>query len=80
MPDAPATPEMKLPDDPALLPGMFRELLPSYHQMQRSCDQLEHRLEQLLKLHYGPRADKLNPNQGSLFSERTHCRCEWPPW
>jgi transposase len=69
MPDGPATPEIKLPTDVAVLQGMVRELLATVHQMQRRNDQLEHRLDQLLKLHYGPRADRLHPDQGTLFGE-----------
>jgi transposase len=69
MPDGPATPEPNLPDDPALLKGMIRELLASHHAQQRRIGQLEHRLDQLLKLHYGPRADRLHPDQGTLFGE-----------
>jgi transposase len=69
MPDGPATPEPKLPDDPALLQGLVRELLATVHTQQRRIEQLEHRLDQLLKLHYGPRADKLNPDQASLFGD-----------
>lgn len=69
MPDGPATPESKLPDDPVLLRGLVRELLATVHTQRRRIGQLEHRLDQLLKLHYGPRADKLNPDQGSLFGD-----------
>ena len=62
-------PGSKLPEDPALLQAMIRELLTTNQQLQRRSDQLEHRLDQLLKRLYGPRADKLNPDQASLFDE-----------
>lgn len=58
-----------LPDDPALLKGIVRELLATHHAQQRQIDQLTHRLDLLLKRVYGPRADKLDPSQLSLFDE-----------
>jgi transposase len=65
-----ATPnELNLPDDPAVLQGMVRELLATNHGQQRRIEQLEHRLDLLLKRLYGPRADRVNPDQPSLFEE-----------
>ena len=58
-----------LPDDVAVCHGLIRELLATNHQQQRRIDQLEHRLDQLLKQVYGPRADKLNPDQLRMFGE-----------
>jgi transposase len=69
MQDAPATPESTLPEEPALLQAMIRELLATNQQLQRHSAQLEHRLDQLLKRLYGPRADTVNPDQASLFGE-----------
>lgn len=66
--DGPATLD-HLPDDPALLKGLVRELLATHHAQQRQIDQLTHRLDLLLKRVYGPRADRLDPNQLSLFEE-----------
>ncbi len=68
MPDGPANLD-HLPDDPALLKGLVRELLATHHAQQRQIDQLTHRLDLLLKRVYGPRADKLDPSQLSLFDE-----------
>jgi transposase len=68
MPDGPA-PLDHLPDDPALLKGLVRELLATHHAQQRQIDQLTHRLDLLLKRVYGPRADRLDPGQLSLFDE-----------
>jgi transposase len=68
-PDGPATPEPTLPEDPVLLQGIVRELLTTVQGQRRRIDQLEHRLDQLLKRLYGPRADKLNPDQLDLFGE-----------
>src|SRR5262245_52038785 len=70
-PDGPATPEPTLPEDPVLLQGIVRELLTTVQGQRRRIDQLEHRLDQLLKRLYGPRADRLNPNQLDLFGEGT---------
>src|SRR3954471_17885981 len=67
MPGAPATLEPTLPDDPAVLQGMVRELLSTNRGQQRRIEHLEHRLDLLLKSVYGPRADTLNPDQPSLF-------------
>jgi transposase len=64
-----AMPGSNLPEDAALLQAMIRELLATNQQLQRRSDQLEYRLDQLLKRLYGPRADKLNPDQASLFYE-----------
>jgi transposase len=44
-------------------------LLATAHTQQRRIDQLEHRLDQLLKRFYGPRADKIHPDQSLLFEE-----------
>ncbi len=67
MPDGPATLD-HLPDDPALLKGLVRELLATIQDERRRNDQLMHRLDLLLKRVYGPRADTLDPHQLSLFN------------
>lgn len=67
--DSSPRPDTPLPDDVAVCHGMIRELLTSHHAQQRRIDQLEHRLDQLLKRLYGPRADRVNPDQPSLFEE-----------
>src|SRR5689334_22799366 len=66
MPDGTASLE-HLPDDPALLKGLVRELLATHHAQQRQIEQLTHRLDLLLKRVYGPRADQLDPRQLFLF-------------
>ena len=58
-----------LPDDPTLLKGIVRELLATHRDQQRQIDQLTHRLDELLKRVYGPRADTLDPRQLLLFAE-----------
>ena len=56
-----------LPDDPALLKGLVRELLVTIQDERRRNEQLAHRLDLLLKRVYGPRADTLDPRQMLLF-------------
>jgi transposase len=60
---------MNLPTDVAVLHGMIRELLASHTASQKRIGHLEHQLDQLLKRLYGPRADKIHPDQGILFDE-----------
>jgi transposase len=58
-----------LPDEPALLKQMIAELLTTLHGRDRECAQLRHRLDQLLRRLYGPRAERFDPNQPTLFGE-----------
>jgi transposase len=69
MPDGPATPEWNLPTDLTVCHGMIRELLSTGHRQERRIAHLEHQLDQLLKRLYGPRADRINPDQKLLFDE-----------
>lgn len=66
-PDAPK--DIRLPDELSTCHAMIRELLQSLHQEQRAREGLEHRLDQLLRRLYGPRAEKIDPNQLLLFAE-----------
>jgi transposase len=63
--------EVALPDDPQVLQCMIRELLATLHDTQREKEQLRHRLDQLLRRLYGPKAERFNPNQPSLFADMT---------
>jgi transposase len=58
-----------LPDDLALLKQMIVELLDALHKSQHECDGLRHRLDQLLRRFYGPKAERFDPNQPWLFPE-----------
>ena len=69
MPDGPATKELNLPADVTVCHGMIRELVASNHQLRRRQEHLEHQLDQLLKRLYGPRADRIHPDQPSLFGD-----------
>src|SRR5262245_21276755 len=79
MADGPATPELNLPTDVAVLHGMIRELLASCRSDQKRIAHLEHQLDQLLKRLYGPRADKVHPDQPVLFAEPTVDPAPTPP-
>ncbi len=72
-------PDTALPEDLAVCHGMIRALLTSNHQLRHRQEQLEHQLDQLLKRLYGPRADKVNPLQPSLFEEPAHEPVPAPP-
>jgi transposase len=78
-PDLSPPPASNLPDDPVVLQGLVHELLATNRHQQRRIDQLEHRLDQLLKQVYGPRADKLNPDQLRLFGEAPEADPVPPP-
>ena len=71
MPNGPAIPETldHLPDDPALLKEIVRELLATTREQQRRIDQLTHQVHQLTKRLYGPRADRIRPDQPTLFGD-----------
>jgi transposase len=58
-----------LPDDPAVLKQMIDELLATLRQTRRENEQLAHRLDQLLRRLYGPRAERFDPSQPLLFAE-----------
>jgi len=58
-----------LPDDLVILKRMILELLETLKNTRRHNDQLHHRLDQLLRRFYGPRAEKFDPSQPWLFPE-----------
>ncbi len=57
-----------LPDDVRLLKELIRELLASFQEQRRDYEHLRQRLDQLLRRLYGPRAERWDPNQPSLFA------------
>src|SRR5262249_60226102 len=63
LPDA-TTP---LPDDPVILQHMIRELLDLLRQTRHENEQLQHRLDLLLRRLYGPRTERFDPNQPLLI-------------
>jgi transposase len=66
--DAPTRPT-DLPDDPALLKQINRELLDLVAKLQRDKDRLQQQLDQLRRQLFGHKSEKLNPNQPLLFPE-----------
>lgn len=67
--EPPAEPAATLPDDPALLRQMIHELLDALRQTRRENDQLQHRLDLLLRRLYGPRTERFDPRQIPLLPE-----------
>jgi transposase len=65
LPDATAS----LPDDPVILQQMVRELLDVLRQTRHENEQLQHRLDLLLRRLYGPRTERFDPNQPLLFAD-----------
>src|SRR6516225_2384078 len=65
LPDATAP----LPDDPVILQQMIRELLDVLRQTRHENEQLQHRLDILLRRLYGPRTERFDPNQPLLFPD-----------
>jgi transposase len=65
----PPTPSAdRLPDDPATLQRMIRELLATLHAQQRELEGVRQRLALLLRRLYGPRGERFDPNQPLLFA------------
>src|SRR5476651_145894 len=61
--------DVSLPDDPVVLHNMIRELLATLKDRDRELDGVRHRLDQLLRRLYGPRSERINPDQRSLFDD-----------
>ena len=62
-----STDAFPLPDDTALCHELIRQQADTIRQSQRKIEQLEHYLEQLLRRQFGPRRERLDPNQLALF-------------
>jgi transposase len=62
------TPE-QLPDDPLILKRMILELLATLHRSEHDKQELRDRLDLLLRRLYGPKSERLNPDQLLLFDE-----------
>src|SRR5215471_3442023 len=65
----PAVDPADLPDDPALLKAMLTEVLAALRASRQEGERLRQRLDQLLRRLYGPRSERLNPDQPLLFDE-----------
>jgi transposase len=58
-----------LPDDPVILQQMIRELLDVLRRTRHENEQLQHRLDLLLRRLYGPRTERFDPNQPLLIPD-----------
>src|SRR4051812_27085646 len=68
-PETLADPMAALPDDPAILRQMVLELLAALRDTRRQNDELQHRLDLLLRRIYGPRTERFDPNQPLLIPD-----------
>jgi transposase len=60
-------PIANLPDDPAVLKQTVRELAAELSKKERLIEQMQQQLAQLLRAHYGQKADRVDPRQLALF-------------
>jgi transposase len=60
----------QLPDDASVLKSLIAQLLEALASKTRQIDQLTHRLQQLLRAHYGQKSEKLDPAQMLLFAQQ----------
>src|SRR3954447_25338008 len=67
--EPPADPTAALPDDPVILRQMILELLDALRDTRRQNDELQHRLDLLLRRIYGPRTERFDPNQPLLIPD-----------
>jgi len=65
LPDATAS----LPDDPVILQQMIVELLAVLRDTRRQNEELQHRLDLLLRRLYGPRTERFDPHQPLLIPD-----------
>ncbi|WP_406698649.1 IS66 family transposase [Singulisphaera sp. Ch08] len=67
--ETPADPTATLPSDPAFLQQMIIELLAALRETRRQNEELQHRLDLLLRRLYGPRTERFDPNQPLLIPD-----------
>ena len=68
-PEPHVDPTVALPDDPVILQQMVLELLAALRDKRRENEQLQHRLDLLLRRLYGPRTERFDPNQPLLIPD-----------
>lgn len=61
--------EVALPSDVALCHELIRQQAAALEQAQRRIEQLEHSIDLLLRQRFGPRSERIDPNQLRLFTE-----------
>jgi transposase len=67
--ETPADPTANLPNDPVILQQMIVELLDALRDTRRQNEELQHRLDLLLRRLYGPRTERFDPNQALLIPD-----------
>ena len=68
----------QLPDDASVLKALIAQLLESMTSLRRQNDQLTHRLQQLLRAHFGQKAEKIDPAQMLLFAQQILAEAQTP--
>jgi len=68
-PEPRADPKAALPDDPVILQQMIVELLAVLRDTRRQNEELQHRLDLLLRRLYGPRTERFDPHQPLLIPD-----------
>ena len=68
-----------LPDDLALCHTIITQQRDELLTLQRTVDQLEHRLDVLLRRLFGPRSERVDPNQLALFEMPSDAAVSPPP-
>src|SRR3954447_8198105 len=64
-----ADPTANLPNDPVFLQQMIIELLGALRDTRRQNEELQHRLDLILRRLYGPRTERFDPNQPLLIPD-----------
>src|SRR4051812_49588105 len=64
-----ADPTANLPNDPVFLRQMIVELLGALRDARRQNEELQHRLDLLLRRLYGPRTERFDPDQPLLIPD-----------
>ena len=59
-------PDLPLPDDPAALQQLVRELLAEVRRLRQENEELRHRLDQALRLHFGQRSERSRPRRARV--------------
>ncbi len=69
MEDASQTSTIDLPEDLSLCHELIRQWHDTARQSQRRIEKLEHQLAQLLRARYGPRSERIDESQLTLFAK-----------
>jgi transposase len=69
----------QLPDDTSVLKSLIAQLLEALASKTRQIDQLTHRLQQLLRAHFGQKSEKIDPAQMVLFAQQILAQVDAPP-